>query len=281
MSFTLPHRPFARAGLATAAPGRPQLSARRLRRSGPRCRLSNDPLPRQHASRTRCSLIAGSSCCRRNLSTPSGARYCQRTLFPGGPSFGSPVGPARCCLTARALVAIFFAPQQVLQELHTTPAAKRPCPAIARRAVWWPALPADLETLIRSCPTCQRRVTPDPHRHQFSAGPQCVSALTCCGPGVSRIHVQHSDGVRRRGELHLQFSGTSASRTSSCRTATHASSSQPDSGPACTRRSAPRSHLALCAITMQPARPDVRSSLRDALRSFAREGGPIVRHSPS
>ncbi len=31
-----------------------------------------------------------------------------------------------------------------------------PGPGLARRSVWWPALPSDLDTYIRTCPTCQR-----------------------------------------------------------------------------------------------------------------------------
>jgi hypothetical protein len=49
---------------------------------------------------------------------------------------------------------------QVLRELHATPLAghfyRDKTLSLARRSVWWPGLPADVEAYVQSCPTCQR-----------------------------------------------------------------------------------------------------------------------------
>ena len=49
---------------------------------------------------------------------------------------------------------------QVLQELHATPLGghfgRDKTLALARRSVWWPGLPAEVDEYIRTCPTCQR-----------------------------------------------------------------------------------------------------------------------------
>jgi hypothetical protein len=49
---------------------------------------------------------------------------------------------------------------QVLRELHATPLGGHfgldKTLALARRLVWWPGLPAEVEEFIQTCPTCQR-----------------------------------------------------------------------------------------------------------------------------
>jgi hypothetical protein len=48
---------------------------------------------------------------------------------------------------------------QVLRKLHATPLGghfgRDKTLSLARRSVWWPGLPADVEAYVQSCPTCQ------------------------------------------------------------------------------------------------------------------------------
>ena len=143
-------RLFVQAGSATTGPRFLHADFAATVREG----LSNDPVL------TPLALAARSS--PSGVVDPSGAPILPADAFPrrafvwrdGLLYRRSPGGDRLCIPDIPALR------QRVLEELHATPLGghfgRDKTLALARRTVWWPALPSDLETFIRTCPTCQR-----------------------------------------------------------------------------------------------------------------------------
>ena len=67
---------------------------------------------------------------------------------------------------------------------------------LARYYVWWPKIDEDIETLVKSCESCQlNRNDPDKHSTQYPAGPWQRIHIDYCGP--FRGHMYVSDCSRR------------------------------------------------------------------------------------
>ena len=102
------------------------------------------------ASSTPCGIVDSSG-----VPPPPGAELARAFVWRSGLLYRRSPRGDRLCIPADPVLR-----QKVLQELHATPLGghfgRDKTLALARRTVWWPALSADLDTFIRTCPTCQR-----------------------------------------------------------------------------------------------------------------------------